>query len=214
MAMTRRSWYRAGGAIVILGIVATGGAVLWSQSPYKATNSSPSIGSSYPIPVTCGDSTTRTETTNKPLGTWERKIGPLAVTLRFDNDQLYGTVYMKVKEGDVKDVTVTFRTDYSVTKDSVIYGVVSMADIKIGGKKKQDFDDLGKVLEVMNALQEQPFSMRYRLDGDELILKDLKFQSAKNDNKTGDLDGQVLNVGLGLFRRKTETTQAVIAKKK
>ena len=217
MALTRRSWYRVGGAVVTLGFVACGAALLWSQQPRPwalPDKDLPRVAKPTQAPnasATPASAAAEPSMPQKPLGTWERKVGPLAVTLRFDNDQMHGTVHIKVKDGDFKDCTVTFRADYSVTKDSILYGVVSMADIKFAGKKMEG-DDLGKLLEGVNGLQEQPFSMRYRVDGDEMVLHNLKFHFQRKGGEAQ--DGSQLNIGLGRFTRKAEATTAVSAKMK
>jgi hypothetical protein len=152
-----------------------------------------------------------TTTTAKPIGTWERKVGPLAVTLRFDNEQMHGTIAIKTKENEVKEAIVTFRADYSVTKDSILYGVVSTVDARVTGKKKLDAEELTKLEEAMAGFQEQPFSMRFRVDGNELILRDLKFHV----KDSADMDGKKMAVGLGRFTRVgEECTTTVSAKKK
>ena len=202
MAMTRRSWYRIFGIILILGIVAGGGAILWAQYP-GGTFTNPG----FTTPTSCNASALPDKTI-KPLGTWERKVGPLTVTLRFDNDQLHGTINLKRKEGDIKEVFLTFQADYSVTKDYLIYGVVNSLDSKLAGKKKLNFEEITKMEDGLAALEDQPFSMRFRQDGNELILRNLKFHGAEG------LDGKTLAIGLGRFTRIGDTTTTIISAKK
>jgi hypothetical protein len=209
MAMTRRSWYRVLGCVAILGVVVCGAALLWSQPPAE--------NSTAPIPVSprvVRPTEPAVPATTKPLGTWERKIGPLAVTLRFDNEQMYGTIVIKTKEAEVKEAMVTFRADYSVTKDSLIYGVVTTVDMKVTGKKKVEAEELLKLGETCAAFQDQPFSMRYRVDGNELILRDLKLHVQMEGGSSDGLDGKKLAIGMGRFTRKVEETTATTVSSK
>jgi len=202
MAMTRRSWFRVIGIIAVLGLVATvGGAILFAQT-YPPGTLAPVSGNSNSctIPAT---TPTLAEKSIKPIGIWERKVGPLCVTLRFDDEQLHGTITLRTKEADTKEAIVTFRADYSVTKDYIIYGVVSSIDAKLTGKKKVELEDISKMEDGLSALHEQPFSMRFRQDGHELILRDLKF-NPQTGERSGDLNGKTMAIGLGRFTRKGE----------
>jgi hypothetical protein len=99
----------------------------------------------------------------RPVGTWHRSVEGCQVTLHVEGDRLTGTA--RVTEGG-KGLVLSLRGDYSVTKDSVLYGVITDLECKEGGEKKAEESFL---------FIDQPFSARYRVDGEVLIVKDLRF---------------------------------------
>jgi RNA polymerase sigma factor (sigma-70 family) len=107
-----------------------------------------------------------------PIGTWEREVGPFHITLRVEADHVSATATGADKEQGSK-VTYLFDADYSVTRDSVLFGVITGAEIT-GNKLEEE----GQVA----LLVDQPFSLRLRLDDNVLTIKDLKFMNSLNNN--------------------------------
>lgn len=106
----------------------------------------------------------------RPVGIWEREIGACRITLRFEEDRLFGTCAFK----DKKDAfTVVMDADYSVTKDNVLYGVIT-------GSEATGRDDAEEAVVYVDM----PFSARVRQDGDALTVKGVKFleRGVKNDD--------------------------------
>ncbi len=133
----------------------------------------------------------------RPLGTWERKVGPVQITLTFTPERMEGLIVIKSKDGETKKVSVDFRADYGVTRDSVLYGVVTSAGF--GGKLKMETDELLKgYSKFARELLDQPFSMRFRLDNDALTVKDIRFQ-LRSEGGSGE---DMMAVGLGRYTRK------------
>lgn len=91
----------------------------------------------------------------KPLGKWERKIGKKQVALVVEDHRLHVTV--------VGEKPCTIHADYSVTKDQIIYGVVTSVECE-----EEDAHSVEK--EMLDA----PFSCRFRVDEGVLIVRDLK----------------------------------------
>jgi hypothetical protein len=100
-----------------------------------------------------GLSAARAEEISKPLGKWERKIGKSVVTLIVDENRLHATF--------VGEKACTLHADYAMTRDGVIYGVVTSIEC-------DDDEDSAKVL------FDVPFSCRFRIDEGALIVHDLK----------------------------------------
>jgi hypothetical protein len=71
---------------------------------------------------------------------------------------------------------VVYTAEYSTTQDSVMYGVLQSVTIQHGANgQTNDLEELLEVEALANSLIDQPFSARVRADGNQLILKDVKF---------------------------------------
>lgn len=113
----------------------------------------------------------------RPVGTWERKVGTFQIVLRIEADHVTGTFSGRNPEGKGEMVNVTVDADYSVTRDHVLYGVITGIDMD------NPLED-GK--EMAGLLSDYAFSVHYRVDGDVLTIKDFKFGSpedSKNSQK-------------------------------
>ncbi|HEY7309698.1 MAG TPA: hypothetical protein VH643_10105 [Gemmataceae bacterium] len=89
----------------------------------------------------------------KPLGKWERKLGKSHVALLVEENRLHAMF--------VGDNRCVLHADYSMTKDGVIYGVVTSIEC--------DDDE-----EAVKTICDMPFSCRYRIDEGALIIRDLR----------------------------------------
>ena len=111
----------------------------------------------------------------RPVGTWERECGPYRFTLRIEADKLHGV--MTAADRDRK-VTIALDADYSLTKDSVLYGVVT--GVQVTGREREQ-DEAEAI-----AYVDLPFSVRVRQDDNTLTIKGVKFLDLgtdKNDLK-------------------------------
>jgi RNA polymerase sigma factor (sigma-70 family) len=98
----------------------------------------------------------------RPVGTWVREVAGVGrITLRFDEDRLYGTGEIAA---DGKRAIVIVEADYSFNKESTVYGVITSFEC--------DLPDEGAELEAL--LPGQPFAFRVRADEASLTVKDLK----------------------------------------
>lgn len=106
----------------------------------------------------------------RPVGNWERSVGNCQITLRFEEDRLYGTCTFK----DKKDTfTLTMDADYNITRDNVLYGVIT-------GSEATGREDAEEAVVYVDM----PFSARVRQDGDLLTVKGVKFleRGVKSDD--------------------------------
>ena len=103
--------------------------------------------------------------------------------MKFDEDHLIIRVAMVVER---QEMEIVLDADYSITKDSVVFGVVTGSDVSVpagvrvptrGPESEEEFVD-------------QPFSFRFRVDRGALTVKDLRIPGL---NKQGDVGlGQML----------------------
>ncbi len=93
-------------------------------------------------------SVSRAEEMTKPLGKWERKIGKNHVTLIVEDHRLHIN-YAGEKLG-------TLHADYSMTRDGVIYGIITSIECDEN--------------EEADGLLDAPFRFRFRLDEGALII--------------------------------------------
>jgi hypothetical protein len=177
MFMTRVKVVAAVAAAALLGA----SVVLWSNRPLTAEPIDRSKeGASRAAAGDAEASRARGREVQRPVGTWERDVGPFHITIRIEADRLYGTF-----SGADKDckITVELDADYSVNKDGVLFGVITGLDLSAGSQK----EELGDVAALNNAFADQPFSFRFRVDGDFLTVKDLKFAGDKKECDPKDL---------------------------
>ncbi len=129
MFMKKLKW----AAIVLAASILVGGGVgLWfrqpaaAQSPTRARDAEPAQTVRPDEPRTAAPASPR------PVGVWVRDLGPVQMTLRIENDRIYGTY--SGMEGD-KKIAFEADADYSVTKDNVLYGVLTGLDV--GGSPRK-----------------------------------------------------------------------------
>jgi hypothetical protein len=96
----------------------------------------------------------------KPLGKWERKIGKSHVTMIVEENRLHAIV--------IGEKPCILHADYGMTKDGVIYGVVTSIEC-------DDEDD-----DFVRASFDAPFSCRFRIDEGSLNIRDLKFHEGNS----------------------------------
>jgi hypothetical protein len=103
----------------------------------------------------------------KPVGTWERqtKEGHFLLTIKEDR--------LQIRFEKSNEAMTTVDADYSVSRDGILFGVVIFAEKDLGS-------DEGS--EVKSDL---PFCVRYRVDGDELTIRDGKISEGDLDKLAG-----------------------------
>src|SRR5262249_15077327 len=100
------------------------------------------------------------EPVDKPLGKWERKAGKTTWTLLFED----GRLHVSASGAD----SVVVHADYSVTRDGVVYGVITSVESD---------EDVSRWEEV----HDQPFSFRFRIEEGALIVG--HFRGEKNEHE-------------------------------
>jgi hypothetical protein len=198
--MTRTKLVPVGGVVLLLALVAAAVAARWSEQPAPADQARVS---NYQ-PVTSG-SAPAVPQERRPLGTWERALGPVQVTLTFTDERMDGVISFDIPKHKGKKLRVDFRADYGVTRDSVLYGVVTSAGATVPGKLKVEPEEFLKDhARLETALLDQPFSMRFRVEDDVLVLKDIRFQVKSPEREDNDraLEDAIRSVGVGRYTKK------------
>lgn len=114
-------------------------------------------------------------------GSWTRTSGPWTVTFGIENGRLRGTC---TAEG----ATVRFSGTCGVSDDGQIFGVLDEADISSDAQEQT-----AEARAIAVRLIDQPFAVRFRFDGDSLIVKDLRCAGLPPE--------QVRQVACGRFER-------------
>lgn len=95
----------------------------------------------------------------KPFGKWERKVGKTHVTLSIEDNRLHINC--------TGDKSITVHADYAMTRDGLIYGVVTSIEC-----------DEDEETDISRTLFDAPFSFRFRIDEAALIIHDMKAHDA------------------------------------
>jgi hypothetical protein len=105
--------------------------------------------------------------TAKPVGTWERqtKDGHFLLTIKEDR--------LQIRFEKSNEAMTTVDADYSISRDGILFGVVIFAEKDLGSEQER---------EVKSDL---PFCCRYRVDGDELTIRDGKISEGDLDKLAG-----------------------------
>lgn len=114
-------------------------------------------------------------------GSWTRSAGPWTVTFAIENGRLRVTC---TTEG----ATVRFSGTCGVSDDGQIFGVLDEADISSDVQ-----EGTAEARAIAVRLIDQPFAVRFRFDGDSLIVKDLRCAGLPPD--------QVRQIACGRFER-------------
>jgi hypothetical protein len=92
---------------------------------------------------------------SRPLGTWERRLGPEPLRLYVEEARLHLVV--------PGDNACTVHADYGMTKDGVIFGIVTSVEAR---------DETASAAE--KELLEQTFRCRFRMDEGALVISEVK----------------------------------------
>lgn len=107
---------------------------------------------------------------DSPAGHWQRSTAgdkrKAQINIHIDDERVAFTI-VATYGGD--PVTTTIQADYSVNKESLLYGVVTSADTQL--PEGANAPPLG----VTWPEEDQLFSFRFRVDGDTLTVKDVRF---------------------------------------
>jgi len=95
----------------------------------------------------------------KPIGKWERKVGKTHVVLSIEDNRLHINCS--------GDKCVTLHADYSMTRDGLVYGVVTSVEC-----------DEDEEADISRTLFDAPFCFRFRIDEAALIIHDMKAHDA------------------------------------
>lgn len=105
----------------------------------------------------------------RPLGSYTREVAPFGrATLTFTEDRL--RVHATVNLDGVSFV-VTADADYSLNRESTVYGVINGAEFS----NVSDPDAVGELAVIVAAFADVPFTFRARVEDDGVFVKDIKF---------------------------------------
>jgi hypothetical protein len=111
---------------------------------------------------------------NPLLGTWYRDTGMGVIAVTFTRDEM--KLCMSTRE-DAKLVTLTLTAHYTVTKDGLVYGAITGADVdvKCGGKCDTGIGmEQAELSLMLQELADQPFSFRAKMTSAGMMVSQLK----------------------------------------
>jgi RNA polymerase sigma factor (sigma-70 family) len=116
----------------------------------------------------------------RPIGVWERTVvgkdgGSLTLTIRVDAQRVSLSQSITDKG---KTIKATLEGDYSVSRDYVLYGFVTGIDVTEGVEPDEAAKGQAQILD-------QPFAVRYRVDGNALTIRDIKLGGVKDNDQEG-----------------------------
>lgn len=125
------------------------------------------VSSLVPAPVT--PPPTATIPGIKPIGHWQRSVGPMTVELQGRDSRLNGAFRITA---DGTTFSVDFSIEYSVTADGLLYGVIQSADVDIPNLPADtDFEEIMGLKLMTTKLIDQPITMRCRVEDGTLTVK-------------------------------------------
>jgi RNA polymerase sigma factor (sigma-70 family) len=150
-------------AVLVAAALVGGGVGVWFRQPAVAESPTRRVKTAEPAVKESDEprAVARAEETNRPLGTWEKQVGPWHATLRVEADRLYLTARAEDKG---EKIGYILDAEYSVTKDNVLYGVLTGVDVE--GTEATDVETA-----ALSQFLDSPFSLHYRVDGNALTLK-------------------------------------------
>lgn len=104
----------------------------------------------------------------RPLGSYTREVQPYGrATLTFTEDRLHVRATVTVEKFTI---TVDADADYTINRESLVYGVITGADVSApgGGEAAVAFAPLAAVATDL------PFAFRVRVEDDAIAIKDIK----------------------------------------
>jgi RNA polymerase sigma factor (sigma-70 family) len=164
------------GFLVVLALAAIGlGVALWATHPAAAEPGDRKRDDAHrpaaPADTPVGKEEARVPDAPRPVGVWERTViakegATMALTIRVDAHRVMLTQTITHQGKTVK--VFTLEGDYSVSRDYVLYGFVTGIDLGEG------VDDPEKVGKEAAQFLDQPFAIRYRVEGSSLTIRDIK----------------------------------------
>jgi RNA polymerase sigma factor (sigma-70 family) len=186
------------GMLVVMALAAVGlGVALWATRPATAEpvdRKREEPARQAPSDPPGGKEEAKVPDAPRPIGVWERTIvakegGSITLTIRVDAHRVSLTQSVLDKG---KAMKATLEGDYSVSRDYVLYGFVTGVDLPENAEG-QEVDELGK---MQAHILDQPFSVRYRLDGNSLTIRDIKVGGVPDNER------EALQILAGRYKKK------------
>jgi hypothetical protein len=138
----------------------------------------------------------------RPVGQWERKLGPWDFSFRITPERIIGQFDIP---GDKQRLRLIVEGDYAVSKEHVLYGVITGADLE-GAGQSAGFEEMAQLQVVSSQIIDQPFSLRYRVDDDILTIKNLKCSPLLQESGDKGL-AEMLVMVVGRYKRTGQGVQ-------
>jgi outer membrane protein TolC len=150
-------------------------------------------------PALCCLSCTKAE---KLSGTWVREMAGYAITATLEGDELKISISQGV--GDTM-FRVILTTDYMLTKEGLIYGVINGVDVNVKQDPKAmnaiaSEQDVTKMVMALQSLVDCPFSFRTRITSAGLMVSHVKIATGEMDSKELDLKELLALLG-GMYKQ-------------
>lgn len=140
-----------------------------------------------------------TRPANELVANWSRELGGQKIMLSFQGTHLTGTATFV--DGDTT-WNIEFGADYARTSDGVLYGVLTSAGTQ--SNAEQAADELLQMDQAAQQFVDFPFSLRIRVDGDVLTIKDVRFAGNTLPEAPAPAIGKHLPFVSGRYKRVAE----------
>lgn len=106
----------------------------------------------------------------RPLGSYTREVPAFGkATLTFTENRLHVVADVRIDKG--KAFTVTADADYSINRESMVYGIITAADVA----SSLDTSEALEISLIAGHMNDIPFAFRVRAEEDAIAIKDIKF---------------------------------------
>jgi RNA polymerase sigma factor (sigma-70 family) len=183
------------GMLAVVGLAVVGlGVGLWATRPATAEpveRKREEVRQQAPADPAAGKEEAKAPEAPRPIGVWERTVPTkegtsVTLTIRIDAHRVSLT---QTTAAGGKAMKATLEGDYSVSRDYVLYGFVTGLDVADGVDAEEAANFQAKILD-------QPFAVRYRLDGNSLTIRDIKVGGVAENEREG------LQVLAGRYKKK------------
>ena len=133
----------------------------------------------------------------KPLGTYTREIPVIGkATVTFSENRMHALATIRIEK---VSFSVTFEADYNMNRESMVYGIITGADIGGLGLGDEQAAGFAQFLALAN---DTPFCFRIRVEDDAIMVKDLKWGAIGSPLFTqafaeGDAKGTLAEIMMG-----------------
>ena len=105
----------------------------------------------------------------RPLGSYTREVPAYGrATLTFTENRLHIVASVRIEK---TSFTVTAEADYSMNRESMVYGIITGVDVTGVG----DADSTAELATIGGLANDLPFAFRVRAEDDSISIKDIKF---------------------------------------
>jgi RNA polymerase sigma factor (sigma-70 family) len=119
----------------------------------------------------------------RPLGSYTREVMPYGrATLTFTENRLHIAANIRI---DKATFTVTADADYSMNRESMVYGIITAAEVN----GPFDEDEAAEIALIASGANDMPFAFRVRADDGSITIKDIRFGALGSANFLHALDG-------------------------